>query len=269
MASEEVRLDLRTAQRIGRELQTLARSPPEGIQLLQEESESITEIFAEISGPEETPYEGYSFRMKLVLSSDFPQSPPRGFFLTRIFHPNVSTNGDICVNTLKRDWQPTTTIGHVLQVIRCLLIVPFPESSLNDEAGKLFMDSYDEFKRRATIMAQVHAIPNGQESAERRREPIVTTARGEAGAALGDLGDLKSPTHRANKREEGSSAEGKENDDENANADQVNGRGKGPPPAVPSPAAAPPAKISAGKSAKPRSSRDRALAAKKKNLRRL
>ena len=53
------------------------------------------------------------------------------------------------MNTLKRDWQSDVTLSHVLQVIRCLLIVPFPESSLNDEAGKLFMTSYDEYASRA------------------------------------------------------------------------------------------------------------------------
>jgi hypothetical protein len=41
-------------------------------------------------------------------------------------------------------------------VIRCLLIVPFPESSLNDEAGKLFMESYAEYFKRAKLMADVH-----------------------------------------------------------------------------------------------------------------
>jgi ubiquitin-conjugating enzyme E2 S len=101
---------------------------------------------------------GFFFELKLVLSSDFPNSPPRGFFLTKIYHPNVNnTSGDICVNTLKKDWTPSTTVSHVLSVIRCLLIVPFPESSLNDEAGKLFMDSYDEYARRAKLMAGIHA----------------------------------------------------------------------------------------------------------------
>ena len=47
-------------------------------------------------------------------------------------------------------------MSHVLGVIRCLLIVPFPESSLNDEAGKLFMESYDEYARRARLMTNVH-----------------------------------------------------------------------------------------------------------------
>lgn len=123
---------------------------------------SISEIYAKISGPEGTPFEGGKFLMKLVLSEDYPNTPPRGYFLTKIYHPNVAPNGDICVNTLKKDWAPDTTLKHILQVIRCLLIVPFPESSLNDEAGKLFMESYEEFARRARIMTDVHAERSGE-----------------------------------------------------------------------------------------------------------
>ena len=114
---------------------------------------------AEIEGPEQTPYHTRYFQLKLVLSTDFPATPPRGYFLTKIYHPNVDpTTGAICVNTLKKDWTSTTSLSHVLTVIRCLLIVPFPESSLNDEAGKNFMDSYDEYARRAKLLAGVHGL---------------------------------------------------------------------------------------------------------------
>ena len=110
-----------------------------------------------MEGPTGTPYEGKYFVLKLVFSQDFPASPPRGFFLTKLYHPNIDpASGAICVNTLKKDWTAETTISHVLAVIRCLMIVPFPESSLNDEAGKLFMESYDEFAKRAKLMANVH-----------------------------------------------------------------------------------------------------------------
>jgi ubiquitin-conjugating enzyme E2 S len=104
---------------------------------------------------------------------DFPTSPPRGFFLTKIYHPNVDmSTGAICVNTLKKDWIPETTFSHVLSVIRCLLIYPFPESSLNDEAGKLFMESYDEYSKRAHLMADVHGRPqsSAMECEEKRRK---------------------------------------------------------------------------------------------------
>lgn len=110
-----------------------------------------------MQGPIGTPYEGRFFLLKLVFTSDFPMTPPRGYFVTKLYHPNVDPyTGAICVNTLKKDWTAETTLSHVLAVIRCLLIVPFPESSLNDEAGKLFMESYQEYAKRAKLMAQVH-----------------------------------------------------------------------------------------------------------------
>ena len=105
------------------------------------------------------------------------------------YHPNVAGNGDICVNTLKKDWTPDVTLKHVLQVIRCLLIVPFPESSLNDEAGKLFMDSYEEFARRARIMTEVHALPVSEENdIENLGHAKSATTTSEA-AVLGDNGE--------------------------------------------------------------------------------
>mmetsp|Transcript_10253 Transcript_10253/g.16811 ORF Transcript_10253/g.16811 Transcript_10253/m.16811 type:complete len:217 (+) Transcript_10253:105-755(+) len=146
------------------EIRQLVKNPPEGIEYVQNEENSVSEIHAILSGPEETPFFGGSFRIKLVISEEYPNTPPKGYFLTKIFHPNVANNGDICVNTLKKDWNSEVTLFHILQVIRCLLIVPFPESSLNDEAGKLFMESYDEYAARARILTDVHALPNESKS---------------------------------------------------------------------------------------------------------
>jgi ubiquitin-conjugating enzyme E2 S len=66
----------------------------------------VTDIQAEIDGPPGTPFEGGMFRMRLALPADYPASPPKGFFTTKIWHPNVSKSGEICVNVLKRDWKP-------------------------------------------------------------------------------------------------------------------------------------------------------------------
>jgi ubiquitin-conjugating enzyme E2 S len=158
--------------RLQRELKQLATQPPEGVRFVpMEDMDSLVEIHVELDGPEETPYEGGTWRLKLVLGPDYPQAPPRGFFLTKIYHPNVSANGDICVNTLKKDWSESVTLSHTLAVIRCLLIIPFPESSLNDEAGKLFMDSYELYAERARMMTQVHALRRSSTSAATSASP--------------------------------------------------------------------------------------------------
>lgn len=70
----------------------------------------------------------------------------------------MSEKGEICVNTLKKDWNPTAwSLRNIFEVIKCLLIVPFPESSLNEEAGKLFMENYDEYFKRAKLLTGIYA----------------------------------------------------------------------------------------------------------------
>jgi len=143
---------------VAKELRNLCLSPPSGIKVHLNE-EDVTDIRIDIHGPEGTPYEGGVFRVKLSLPFDFPQSPPKGIFLTKIFHPNVSKAGEICVNTLKRDWKQDIALGHIMQVIRCLLINPFPESALNEEAAKLFMEDYEEYTKQARLFCDIHARP--------------------------------------------------------------------------------------------------------------
>ncbi|MFQ6667916.1 hypothetical protein Gotur_033767, partial [Gossypium turneri] len=126
---------------LAKELKGLDESPPEGIK---------------VAG---TPYENGVFRMKLLLSHDFPHSPPKGYFLTKIFHPNIAPNGEICVNTLKKDWNPSLGLRHVLIIVRCLLIEPYPESALNEQAGKMLLENYDEYARHARLYTGIHAKP--------------------------------------------------------------------------------------------------------------
>lgn len=144
---------------VSRELCELVRQPPEGIRVSVNE-EDVTDIEATIEGPQGTPYAGGVFKLRLVLPKDFPASPPRGFFTTRLFHPNVAVpSGEICVNTLKKDWRPDLGLRQILLTIKCLLIAPNPESALNEEAGRMLLERYDDYCRRARMMTEIHARP--------------------------------------------------------------------------------------------------------------
>ena len=90
--------------------------------------------------------------------------------LTKIFHPNVSKQGEICVNTLKKDWNPDYGVKHVLCVIRCLLIEPNPESALNEEAGKLLLENYDDYAKRAAMYTKMHACSNNEVAPVEKKE---------------------------------------------------------------------------------------------------
>nr|XP_015105037.1 ubiquitin-conjugating enzyme E2 S [Vicugna pacos] len=137
-----------------KEVTTLTADPPDGIKVFPNE-EDLTDLQVTIEGPEGTPYAGGLFRMKLLLGKDFPASPPKGYFLTKIFHPNVGANGEICVNVLKRDWTAELGIRHVLLTIKCLLIHPNPESALNEEAGRLLLENYEEYAARARLLTEI------------------------------------------------------------------------------------------------------------------
>lgn len=42
--------------------------------------------------------------------------------------------------------------------MKCLLIVPNPASALNEEAGKLLLEHYDDYSRQAKMMTEIHAL---------------------------------------------------------------------------------------------------------------
>ncbi|KAJ3180680.1 ubiquitin-conjugating enzyme E2 S [Geranomyces variabilis] len=143
--------------RLSKELATLASSPSEGIKVVIN-SDRISDVQAWIQGPEGTPYENGCFRVRLSLGADFPNVPPQGHFLTKIFHPNVSRTGEICVNVLKKEWRKEYGIGHILLTIKCLLIDPNPESALNEEAGRLLLEDYAAYAKHARLMTTLYAI---------------------------------------------------------------------------------------------------------------
>ena len=51
-------------------------------------------------------------------------------------------------------------------VIRCLLIEPFPESALNEEAGKLLLEDYEGYARHARLMTDIHALKESPQQAQ-------------------------------------------------------------------------------------------------------
>ena len=143
-----------------RQQQELLKRSPEYVTPIIN-AEDPLDIQCDLEGPKATPYENGIFRVKLIISNDFPTQAPKGIFITKIFHPNISEKGEICVNTLKKDWNPSQwNLYNLFEVIKCLLIVPFPQSALNEEAGKLFMENYDEYFKIAKMYTNIYAMKN-------------------------------------------------------------------------------------------------------------
>ncbi|CAG8588515.1 6908_t:CDS:2 [Dentiscutata erythropus] len=66
---------------------------------------------ATLLGPDDGPYAGGAFTLNVQFPTDYPFKPPKVTFITKIYHPNINNNGDICLDTLKDQWSPSLTIS--------------------------------------------------------------------------------------------------------------------------------------------------------------
>ena len=58
---------------------------------------------ATIMGPPDSPYQGGVFFLTIHFPTDYPFKPPKVAFTTKIYHPNINTNGSICLDILRSD----------------------------------------------------------------------------------------------------------------------------------------------------------------------
>ncbi|MCJ1385753.1 ubiquitin-conjugating enzyme E2 S [Xylographa soralifera] len=129
--------------------------------------DDLTQLSILLTGPQGTPYAAGVWKLHLKIPHDYPKSAPKASFRTKMWHPNVEeSTGSVCVETLKRDWQPKLTLRDILMTISCLLIQPNPDSALNASAGKLLQEDYEAFSRQAKLMTSIHApIPTSLQAA--------------------------------------------------------------------------------------------------------
>ncbi|CAG8207468.1 unnamed protein product [Penicillium nalgiovense] len=131
------------------------------------EGDDLSQLTILLTGPAGTPFSQGLWELHLKMPDDYPKSPPKAIFKTKIWHPNMEElTGAVCVDTLKRDWQPNLTLRDVLVTISCLLIYPNPDSALNASAGALMQENYDAFAHQAKLMTSIHApIPHSLKDA--------------------------------------------------------------------------------------------------------
>jgi len=75
-------------------------------------------------GPQDSAYTGGTFVLYLHLEENYPTFPPKGRFVTSIFHPNINRHGRICHSIFDRNWTSDTTLVQVLNIVYSLLLVP-------------------------------------------------------------------------------------------------------------------------------------------------
>jgi len=142
-----------SARRILKEISDLRKDAPENCSAGPRDDGDVYTWDAMIVGPSDSPYAGGIFNMEIHFPSDYPFKPPKVVFKTKIYHPNVSAHGAICLDILKDQWSPALTVGKVLLSICSLLTDANPKDPLMPEIADMFIRdraTFDETAREWT-----------------------------------------------------------------------------------------------------------------------
>eukprot|EP00953_Heterococcus_sp_UTEX-ZZ885_P028124 15011-Heterococcus_DN1.PRE.1 len=179
--------------RLIKELNQLAADPPHGISAAPISEDNMMMWNATILGPDESPFEGGIYSLSITFSeSEYPSKPPKMRFLCEMYHPNIYSNGTICLDVLQDMWSPVQTVGSLLVSVQslltarshvraqlppvlivgtmiivfsnikllllccllCLCTDPNPDSPANPDAAKLFCTNMKEYKKRVRQVAE-------------------------------------------------------------------------------------------------------------------
>jgi len=133
--------------RLLRDFKRLQNDPPSGVTGAPMDT-NIMLWQAVIFGPDDTPWEGGTFKLILEFTEDYPNKAPQVRFLTKMFHPNIYNDGQICLDILQNQWSPIYDISAILTSIQSLLCDPNPASPANSEASRLYNENRREYNRR-------------------------------------------------------------------------------------------------------------------------
>lgn len=143
--------------RINKELQDLGRDPPAQCSA-GPVGDDLFHWQATIMGPPDSPYQGGVFFLTIHFPTDYPFKPPKVAFTTRIYHPNINSNGSICLDILRSQWSPALTISKVLLSICSLLCDPNPDDPLVPEIARIYKTDREKYNELAREWTRKYAM---------------------------------------------------------------------------------------------------------------
>ncbi|KAM8745338.1 cell division cycle 34 homolog a [Sparus aurata] len=133
------------------EMKSLQDEPVEGFKITLVDESDMYNWEVAIFGPPNTHYEGGYFKARIKFPIDYPYSPPAFRFLTKMWHPNIYENGDVCISILhppvddpqsgelpSERWNPTQNVRTILLSVISLLNEPNTFSPANVDASVMY-----------------------------------------------------------------------------------------------------------------------------------
>ncbi|KAG6468335.1 hypothetical protein ZIOFF_073011 [Zingiber officinale] len=148
---------LMASKRLQKELKDLEKDPPLSCSA-GPVGEDMFHWQATIMGPTDSPFAGGVFLVNIHFPPDYPFWPPRISFLTKVYHPNINSNGNICLDILKEQWSPILTISKVLLLMCSLLTDPNLDDPLVPEIAQIYKNDRVKYETTARSWTQKYAM---------------------------------------------------------------------------------------------------------------
>ena len=121
-----------------------------------------------IFGPPDTIFESGFFKALLSFPEDYPNSPPKMVFTSKMFHPNIYPDGRVCISILhppgkdafneqekmEEKWRPSLGAEEILLSVISILNDPNCDSPANIDAAVMLRNNPEEYKN--TVRALVY-----------------------------------------------------------------------------------------------------------------
>ena len=95
---------------------------------------------------EDSFWRGGKYKFTVTVDSEYPHKPPRVHCDTPVYHPNIDTEGNVCLNILRADWSAVLGVTPVILGLLFLFIDPNPNDPLNKDAAKVQRENMNQFK---------------------------------------------------------------------------------------------------------------------------
>lgn len=124
----------------------------------------------------ESAFNGGYFKAEMTFTDKYPFLPPTFKFLRPIYHPNIYTDGKLCISILhapgedeqsgelaSERWSPLQGVESVLRSVLLLLDDPEISSPANVDAGVMYRDDRSQYNEKAkeAVEASKKDIPAG------------------------------------------------------------------------------------------------------------
>jgi len=157
--------------RVQKELKEIEKDKASGVTVSIRDN-NLQMLVGTVYGPKDTPYDGGIFTVDIQLPESYPFVPPKMRFITKVWHPNISSaNGAICLDILKDNWSPALTLKTAMLSLQALLACPEPKDPQDAVVAQQFLKDHSAYIATAKQWTFDYANPNKKdEKVERLAE---------------------------------------------------------------------------------------------------